>query len=243
VGSASEGTSPRNVYATKDGGWVAIRPRTQAMTEKLFSAFGRDDLNRDPAFKTNGERGEAPRRRSTAIVGGFIKQRTLADAISFFEAAEVTAAPVYDIGQFLEDPHVQERGIVVEAPDDDMGEVPMHAWCRGSAARPAACARRRRPSASTTARSSPASATPTSASPRSLRKASSDMAVHRARRSSLILPVNQPRFVEKAYTRGADAIVLDLEDSVPPQEKATARKLVQGSLAVAGAAAPRCWCA
>jgi citrate lyase subunit beta / citryl-CoA lyase len=60
------------------------------------------------------------------------------------------------------------------------------------------------------------------------------MAVPRARRSSLILPVNVPRFVEKAYARGADAIVLDLEDSVPPQEKASARKLVQGSLAMAG---------
>ena len=42
-------------------------------------------------------------------------------------AAGVTAAPVYDIGQFLEDPHVQQRGIVIEAPDADMGEVPMHA--------------------------------------------------------------------------------------------------------------------
>jgi citrate lyase subunit beta / citryl-CoA lyase len=60
------------------------------------------------------------------------------------------------------------------------------------------------------------------------------MATPRARRSSLILPVNIPRFVEKAYTRGADAIVLDLEDSVPPQEKASARKLVRDSLAVAG---------
>jgi citrate lyase subunit beta/citryl-CoA lyase len=60
------------------------------------------------------------------------------------------------------------------------------------------------------------------------------MAAPRARRSSLILPVNQPRFVEKAYTRGADAIVLDLEDSVPTQEKPVARKLVQGALAAAG---------
>jgi citrate lyase subunit beta/citryl-CoA lyase len=60
------------------------------------------------------------------------------------------------------------------------------------------------------------------------------MAPPRARRSSLILPVNVPRFVEKAYARGADAIVLDLEDSVPPQEKASARKLVAGSLALAG---------
>jgi citrate lyase subunit beta/citryl-CoA lyase len=60
------------------------------------------------------------------------------------------------------------------------------------------------------------------------------MAVARARRSSLILPVNVPRFVEKAYARGADAIVLDLEDSVPTQEKASARKLVRDSLALAG---------
>jgi len=60
------------------------------------------------------------------------------------------------------------------------------------------------------------------------------MAVHRARRSSLILPVNIPRFVERAYTRGADAIVLDLEDSVPAQEKASTRKLVRDSLALAG---------
>src|SRR2546425_4351677 len=51
-----------------------------------------------------------------------------------------------------------------------------------------------------------------------------------ARRSSLILPVNQPRFVERAYTRGADAIVLDLEDSVPGAEKGNARKLVKDAI-------------
>jgi formyl-CoA transferase len=34
---------------------------------------------------------------------------------------------VYDIAQLLDDPHVQERGIVVDAPDDEMGETPMHA--------------------------------------------------------------------------------------------------------------------
>jgi len=54
----------------------------------------------------------------------------------------------------------------------------------------------------------------------------------RVRRSSLILPVNVPRFIEKAHTRGADAIVLDLEDSVPPAEKASARQLVKNSIAL-----------
>jgi crotonobetainyl-CoA:carnitine CoA-transferase CaiB-like acyl-CoA transferase len=126
VGNASETTSPRNVYATKDGGWVAISASTQAMTERLFQAIGRGDLNADPKFKTNAERIKR-REEVDAIVGGFIGARTLADAIAFFEEAGVTAAPVYDIGQFLEDPHVQQRGIVVEAPDADMGAVPMHA--------------------------------------------------------------------------------------------------------------------
>src|ERR671922_140759 len=62
-----------------------------------------------------------------AIVGDFIGQRTLAENIAFFEEAGVTAGPVYDIAQFLDDPHVQARGIVVDAPDDEMGETPMHA--------------------------------------------------------------------------------------------------------------------
>jgi citrate lyase subunit beta / citryl-CoA lyase len=53
------------------------------------------------------------------------------------------------------------------------------------------------------------------------------------RRSSLIMPVNQPRFVEKAYLRGADAIILDLEDSVPPAEKGRARTMVKDAIPVA----------
>jgi formyl-CoA transferase len=57
----------------------------------------------------------------------FIKARTLAEGLAAFEAAEVTAAPVYDIAQFIADPHVQARAIVTELPDDEMGAVPMHA--------------------------------------------------------------------------------------------------------------------
>ena len=54
------------------------------------------------------------------------------------------------------------------------------------------------------------------------------------RRSSLIFPVNVPRFVEKAYTRGADCVIMDLEDSVPEAEKRSARALVKGSIPVVG---------
>lgn len=46
-------------------------------------------------------------------------------------------------------------------------------------------------------------------------------------RSLLFVPVNVDRFVDKAHTRGADAIQLDLEDSIPPGEKDAARARVQ----------------
>ena len=105
---------------------MAISASTQAMTERLFRAIGRGDLNEDPGFRTNAERVKR-REQVDAIVGGFIAERTLADAIQFFEGHGVTAAPVYHIGQFLEDPHVIERGIVVECPDAEMDAVPMHA--------------------------------------------------------------------------------------------------------------------
>jgi citrate lyase subunit beta/citryl-CoA lyase len=48
-------------------------------------------------------------------------------------------------------------------------------------------------------------------------------------RSLLFVPVNVPKFVETAHTRGSDAVILDLEDSVPPVEKANARQMIQAA--------------
>jgi citrate lyase subunit beta / citryl-CoA lyase len=50
-------------------------------------------------------------------------------------------------------------------------------------------------------------------------------------RSLLYVPVNVEKFVEKAHTRGADVIQLDLEDAVPPAEKENARTLVEKNAA------------
>ncbi len=50
-------------------------------------------------------------------------------------------------------------------------------------------------------------------------------------RSLLYVPVNVEKFVEKAHTRAADVIQLDLEDAVPPAEKDKARMLVEKNAA------------
>ena len=52
----------------------------------------------------------------------------------------------------------------------------------------------------------------------------------RVHRSGLTMPVNNPRFVDKAWTRGCDGFQLDLEDSVPQSQKARARGLIRDAI-------------
>jgi citrate lyase subunit beta / citryl-CoA lyase len=52
-------------------------------------------------------------------------------------------------------------------------------------------------------------------------------------RSGLTMPINNPRFVNAAWTRGCDGFTLDLEDSVPQAQKAHARSLVQRAIQIA----------
>ena len=48
-------------------------------------------------------------------------------------------------------------------------------------------------------------------------------------RSLLYVPANVERYLARAHERGADGIILDLEDSVPPGEKESARAGVQAA--------------
>ena len=49
-------------------------------------------------------------------------------------------------------------------------------------------------------------------------------------RSMLFVPVTVPRFVASGADRGADAIILDLEDAVAPSEKDRARTLLKAAI-------------
>jgi citrate lyase subunit beta/citryl-CoA lyase len=53
-------------------------------------------------------------------------------------------------------------------------------------------------------------------------------------RAMLYVPANVPRFVEKAPKASADAVVLDLEDSVPYDRKLEARAGLAEAIAIAG---------
>lgn len=57
---------------------------------------------------------------------------------------------------------------------------------------------------------------------------------HPVWRSLLFVPANNERFIDKAHTRGADGIILDLEDSVPAGERPRARRALAEAAGRAG---------
>ncbi len=126
TGSRSNTAAPRNVYRTQDGRWISMSASMQAMVERLYAALEVPGMLEDPRFKTNAARvvnadaAEKP-------IRDFIAAHTLEEGMAFFEKNEITAAPVYDIAQFMEDPHVRAREILVDLPDAQMGTIPMHA--------------------------------------------------------------------------------------------------------------------
>jgi crotonobetainyl-CoA:carnitine CoA-transferase CaiB-like acyl-CoA transferase len=126
TGSRSNTAAPRNVYRTSDGKWISMSASMQAMVERLYTALGVPEMLQDERFKTNAAR-VAHAEEAERPVREFVARHTLAENMAFFEKHEITAAPVYDIAQFIEDPHVKARQILVDLPDDEMGTIPMHA--------------------------------------------------------------------------------------------------------------------
>src|SRR4051812_33207880 len=125
TGSRSTNSAPRNAYRCKDGRYVGLSASTQKMTARVFSAIGRADLIDDPRYRSNAARVQHAE-QIDAIIGTFIAERTQAENVAFFEAAEVTIGPIYDTAQIVEDPHFIARELIADYPDPDMAQLPMH---------------------------------------------------------------------------------------------------------------------
>jgi formyl-CoA transferase len=125
TGSRSTNSAPRNAYRCRDGKYVALSGSTQSMAERLLRAIGRADLIEDPRFRTNAGRVKHAEELD-AIIGAFIQQHTQAENVIFFEKAEVTVGPIYDVSQILDDPHFIQREIVADYPDSETTTIPMH---------------------------------------------------------------------------------------------------------------------
>lgn len=123
-GNRAPTSAPRNLYATADGGWIAIAAATQNVAERLFRAIGHLELITDPKFVSNETRvkNAAP---LDEIISRWVGSRSRDETVAQLVAAEVPVAPVYDMADLAEDPHLASRKAVLEVDDPDLGRMRM----------------------------------------------------------------------------------------------------------------------
>ena len=136
-GNRSSNNAPRNTYLTGDGCWVAVSSSADAVARRTMELVGRGDLVSEPWFATGAGRAEHADEIDAAL-SAWIGDRSLAQVVDAFAAAEVALAPVYDVAQYAGDPQVQAREAIAAVDDPDLGSVRMQNVLFGLSSSPGA---------------------------------------------------------------------------------------------------------
>ena len=110
LGSGIPYSVPRGTYRCADGVWVAVSTSAESVAHRVLRLLGVADQTRFATFDGRAEHREELDR----LVGDWIAARPSSEVLSEFEAVEAAIAPVYTMADLLADPHVVERGVIVE---------------------------------------------------------------------------------------------------------------------------------
>ncbi len=110
LGSGIPYTVPRGTYCCADGVWVAVSTSTDSVARRVLTLIGVGDDDRFATFAGRMDH----RDELEATLAGWIAARPSAEVLAAFEAAHAAAAPVYTMADLAGDPHVRERGVLVE---------------------------------------------------------------------------------------------------------------------------------
>jgi crotonobetainyl-CoA:carnitine CoA-transferase CaiB-like acyl-CoA transferase len=126
TGSRVPGGVPRNVYCSRDGHWLVVSGTTDAQVARLLPLIGRDAPDDRARFGRSAAR-LAAADELDGLVADWLAARDRTDVLEALLGARIPAAPVNDLADILDDPHVSERSSLVRVHDDDLGSLTMPA--------------------------------------------------------------------------------------------------------------------
>jgi succinyl-CoA--D-citramalate CoA-transferase len=126
LGNQMEEDVPRNIYATRDGGHIAVSCGSQRIFENLMDAIARPDLKCDSRFTTMAARVEH-RDAIDAIVAAWMKTQDTQAALTTLDQHSVVAGRINEMADVLEDPHIRAREAIATLFDDQLGPMRMPA--------------------------------------------------------------------------------------------------------------------
>ena len=113
---------PHSHYETKDGQWLALACTNDAMWQRMAAAMGREDLLAEDRFATMKQR-IAGRDEVNRIVADYIGSIDRDPLLEHLLQFEVPVGPINNVADIFADPHIKERGNLVEIEAEDVGPV------------------------------------------------------------------------------------------------------------------------
>ncbi|WP_405781577.1 CaiB/BaiF CoA transferase family protein [Streptomyces sp. NBC_00859] len=124
TGNRSNNNAPRNTYRTRDGRWVAVSTSAQSIAERVMRLVGRPEFIDEPWFASGAQRARHADELDAAV-SDWIARHDRADVVTAFEEAQAAIAPVYEIGDVMEDAQYRALGTITEVPDEELGTIRM----------------------------------------------------------------------------------------------------------------------
>jgi crotonobetainyl-CoA:carnitine CoA-transferase CaiB-like acyl-CoA transferase len=121
LGQAHRGTSPYQVFPTADG-WITVGAAQSNFWSKLCELIGAPELRDDPRFAVNADRVRNNAELVALLEREFVKMPS-AHWLEALAAAGIPAGPVLDFAAAMADPHVVDRGMVVETEHPAAGRL------------------------------------------------------------------------------------------------------------------------
>lgn len=113
--------APYNVYATADG-HIAINVVKEVHWQSLLEAMGRADLKSDPRYATNALRCLCMD-EVDGLVENWSSKMPRDEVMAILRKNRIPAAPVRNLREVMNDPHMHQRGMLETIDHPDLGRI------------------------------------------------------------------------------------------------------------------------
>lgn len=122
AGSRLPGNTPNSIYPTGDKRFVVIAAASDPVFRRLASVIGKPELGEDPRFATAVARAENED-DCDALITDWTRSRSVEEIEHDLLSANVPAARIYTMEDIFDDPHFEDRDMLVEVEDPALGDV------------------------------------------------------------------------------------------------------------------------
>lgn len=124
MGNILPNVAPSNIYYTKDGTYIVIGANADGVFKRLCEAMGNPELFNNPKFHTHIARGEN-QTELDHLIEDWTKQHDAKELLDVLAKKGVPSGLIYSAKDIVEDPHYQDREMIIKREHPQLGEFPM----------------------------------------------------------------------------------------------------------------------